>query len=191
MQPNIYFINLHNEGKIVNTWAQDRKCNITENEERNDCVIKLANDYNDRNISTIVLIQVIEHGKFLSKKIKNSVFVHGSTEKSKRQKILNDFSNGKFNVLIASVIADEGLDIPTLSVLINAGGGKSPTRAKQRVGRVIRKGSDYAIVYDFNDVGRWSSSHSRKRKKILKEERLFKIENISSDEIFTNKRTLF
>jgi superfamily II DNA or RNA helicase len=60
----------------------------------------------------------------------------------------------KVTILIGSTIADEGLDVPALKVLILAGSGKSSTRAFQRVGRVLRlfKGRNKAYVYDFMDM---------------------------------------
>jgi len=87
-------------------------------------------------------------------------------------------------ILAHNTIADEGLDIKRLSVLIMAGGGKSPVKCKQRVGRVIRPcpevNKTQALVFDFNDVGKWSSEHSSMRKQILDEEEEFGVYNIDS-----------
>ena len=93
--------------------------------------------------------------------------------------------------MIASVICDEGLDIPTLSCLILGSGGKSPTRAKQRVGRVIRLGSPHAEVYDFMDVGKWTAKHSRKRIKILQEEPEFDIKKVNVNNVIHKTGNLF
>jgi len=90
-----------------------------------------------------------------------------------------------------NTIADEGLDIPSLSALIMAGGGKSPTRAKQRVGRVIRKGSPFALVYDFIDLGKWTKKHSRARINILQEEPEFKVSTIKASSILHSEKELF
>ncbi|HUW43948.1 MAG TPA: helicase-related protein, partial [Bacillota bacterium] len=175
----------------VNTWDQDRSAHIVENETRNECVIKLANDFSKRNIQTLILVQLIKHGKDLEKRIPNSVFIYGGSSKKKREQALEDIQSGKLKILIGSTIADEGLDIPALSALILAGGGKSPTRAKQRVGRVIRKGSSQALVYDFIDDGKWSYDHSKERLKILKEEPEFDVKVISVKDVLSPYKDLF
>jgi superfamily II DNA or RNA helicase len=75
---------------------------------------------------------------------------------------------GEIQGLIASTIADEGLDIKRLAGLILAGGGKSSTRALQRVGRTLRtfEGKTHAIVVDMADESKYLRVHSSKRKEI-------------------------
>jgi len=84
---------------------------------------------------------------------------------------------GELDVLIASRIFDQGIDIPDLDALVLAGSGKSSARALQRIGRVIRKGKDKkdAIVVDFLDNCRYLRDHSMIRKKIYETEPGFKI----------------
>lgn len=185
MKPTIRFIKVGGRSPITLTWANDRKQNITQCDSRNSCIITIAKELQSRNIKTLILIQTIEHGKYLEKYIPDSVFIHGSSTKKKRQETLENLNTGKTNTVISSVIGDEGLDIPSLSALINCGGGKSPVRAKQRVGRVIRKGSDYALVYDFIDRGKWSKKHSKERMKLLKAEEEFDLKIISQEDVFS------
>lgn len=185
LKPNINFINLNAKREICNTFTEDRNLHIVDNCERNDCIIKLAEELKRKKISTMILIQTIKHGKMLQKEIKGSEFVCGSTPRVKRKNLLKEFEEGKFPILIGSIIADEGLDIPSLSALIIAGGGKSPTRAKQRVGRVIRKGSPYAFVWDFMDLGKWTKQHSHARIKILQEEPEFVIKRINAQDVLS------
>ena len=185
MKPTIKFIKVKGRSPLLMTWADDRKKNITQCDDRNTCIIKIAKKLQDKGIKTLILIQTIDHGKYLLKHIPNSVFIYGGSTKKKRQKALEDFEKGDIITLIGSTIADEGLDIPTLSALINCGGGKSPVRAKQRVGRVIRKGSDYALVYDFIDRGKWTKKHTAERMRLLKTEEEFDLEIISQDDILT------
>jgi len=184
LQPDISFIPLNiNNRQYVDTMAQDRALHIVENEERNNAIVQIANKTREKNLSTLILIQTIEHGKYLLERIEGAEFVYGGTAKKKRKNILERFEKGELKTLIASVIADEGIDLPILSVLILAGGGKSKTRAKQRVGRAIRKGSPYSLIYDFQDIGRWTAKHSRIRRKILREEPKFIVKTASVDQI--------
>ena len=75
-------------------------------------------------------------------------------------------------ITIASVIFDEGIDCKPLDTLILAGGGKSPTRALQRIGRILRKfeGKEDAIAVDFMDNCKYLQAHSKKREKIYRSE---------------------
>jgi superfamily II DNA or RNA helicase len=191
LKPNIKFIKLETRKQIVNTFAEDRSLHIVNNAERNDCIVRIANDLIRRNISTMILVQIIEHGKMLEKLIPGSVFVHGDTKKEKRADAIAKLGTGEIKCLIGSTIADEGLDVPTLSALIMAGGGKSSTKAKQRVGRVIRLGSPYAYVFDFIDVGKWTKKHSNSRITILQQEPEFQVEVINSTDLFYKTKELF
>ena len=83
----------------------------------------------------------------------------------------------KRQVLIASKIFDQGVDIPELDALILAGSGKSSARALQRIGRVIRgyPGKKWANVIEFWDNAKYLESHSSARLKIYKSEPAFQI----------------
>ena len=85
--------------------------------------------------------------------------------------------SGEIDVLIASKIFDQGVDIPQLDALILAGSGKSSGRALQRIGRVIRKneGKVRAIVVDFYDNAKYLRDHSEVRKKVYETEPSFVI----------------
>ena len=85
--------------------------------------------------------------------------------------------DGKLDVLIASKIFDQGVDIPELDALILAGSGKSSGRALQRIGRVIRKndGKSIAIVVDFYDNAKYLRDHSEIRRKVYETEPAFSI----------------
>lgn len=104
--------------------------------------------------------------------IPGSTFLYGKTSKKKRKEHLALMRENRSRITIASVIFDEGIDCKPLDTLILAGGGKSPTRALQRIGRILRlfKGKTDAIVVDFMDNCQYLQSHSKKREKIYKSE---------------------
>jgi superfamily II DNA or RNA helicase len=88
-------------------------------------------------------------------------------------------------VLDHNTIFDEGIDVKPLNSLILAGGGKSQTRALQRVGRVIRNYTypdgtkkEDAFVYDFHDHQRYLTQHSLARRKIYRTEPEFEIRDV-------------
>ena len=88
---------------------------------------------------------------------------------------------GKPQITISSVIFDEGIDVRPLDTLILAGGGKSSTRALQRIGRILRpcENKSEAIAVDFMDNCKYMQAHSSKRANIYKTEEEFNIEIMS------------
>jgi superfamily II DNA or RNA helicase len=86
----------------------------------------------------------------------------------------------KLRCIIGTTLLDEGVDVPAAIAGIFAGGGKSSTRALQRVGRFIRldpsdPNKNAAYIEEFYDHVRYLDHHARSRRKILQTERLFQI----------------
>ena len=81
--------------------------------------------------------------------------------KKQKEQLMRDIKNKKYNVIIATNIAREGLDIPHLDRLFlvtpkkGDADGKTPdgTGVEQEVGRIMRtaEGKTDAIVFDFVD----------------------------------------
>jgi superfamily II DNA or RNA helicase len=177
MKPNIYYIKLTKIPKRISSFAEDVNLNIVENEERNNHIISIAKTLANDDLSVLVLVSRIDHGKYLHSMIEDSEFIYGQTSVKKRQEVLNDLESKKTKIVISSTIADEGLDIPTLNVVILGGGGKSPNKCKQRVGRGIRKspGKKCSLIFDFIDIGKHTKKHSARRRNMLRKESEFVI----------------
>jgi superfamily II DNA or RNA helicase len=107
----------------------------------------------------------------------STIFLDGAKSSKKRLAAIDSMKNGEFDIMIASKIFDQGIDIPELDALILAGSGKSSGRALQRIGRVIRKheGKEKAIVVEFFDNCKYLRSHSEARIKVYKSEPGFNI----------------
>lgn len=184
MKPDIYYIKLKGKGKRALNYDSDLKENIVLNDERNNHVISIANALAKDDLSVLILVSRIDHGKKLKEQIKDSEFIYGGSTKKKRDRVLKELEDKKTKIVISSTIADEGLDIPSLNCLILAGGGKSANKCKQRVGRVIRKTGQkrVSMVFDFLDTGKYTKKHSKDRMNILKTEEEFQIRVIPSFE---------
>jgi len=77
---------------------------------------------------------------------------------------------GTTQVIIATTVFDEGVDVPDLDVIIMAGGGMAEGRTKQRIGRVRRLGrTGKGAIIDFHD-SHYMSKHSKVRKAIYIED---------------------
>jgi superfamily II DNA/RNA helicase len=66
--------------------------------------------------------------------------LHGSAGKEDRKKALEDFRNGKIQLLVASDVAARGLDIPGVDYVINLDMPDEPQIYLHRVGRTGRAG---------------------------------------------------
>ena len=196
MKPKIYYVKLTKKPNRVLNFADDMKKNIIENEERNNHIVSIAQKLANDGLSVLVLVGRIDHGKTLQSRIPESKFIYGTHSTKKRKQVLKELEEKKINILISSTIADEGLDIPTLNCVILAGGGKSPTKCKQRVGRAIRKTPDkeVSMIFDFMDIGKYTRKHSVSRKSILKKEKEFiisEIDSFESDKKYHKSKELF
>jgi len=153
---------------------------ITNCPERNEFIAGIAMELNERDLSTLILVSQIPHGKKLSELIPGSFFIQGRDKSETRRRAIRDLQKKKIMSLIATTLADEGLDIPNLNALILAGGGKSETRVFQRIGRALRPapGKNRAIIVDFLDRVPYLQNHSMKRIEIYRTEPMFEIKTV-------------
>ena len=105
-------------------------------------------------------------------------FLHGKNkEVLGEERVKQDFATGKIKVLI-STLFDEGVDIPSVVAIIDAGGGKSPIKALQLIGRAIRKFGKKKRAYIFMFIQPYQHlhKHSNARAQILKTEEAFNLQ---------------
>ena len=132
---------------------------IVENDTRNQLVVRAAtNEVIKHGAKVLILVRYLLHGRILRDLFAETslkvMYIHGSVPSDEQKKVIDSFeTKGGFDVIIATAILDEGVDIPAANVLIMAGGGQSEIKTVQRVGRVVRPKveSDYVRVYDFMD----------------------------------------
>lgn len=145
---------------------------VVADDYRNGYIANLAAQHVARGEVGIVLVKHIEHGERLAQLIPQAVFMHGKLSNKKRKEIVAAVRSGEIKVLIGTSLADQGLDIPVASFLILAGGGKSSTRALQRIGRVLRlyEGKTRATVHDIVDQHGIMKRHYSERLRLYKTE---------------------
>ncbi len=153
---------------------------VVENDARNGLILEAAKTMVEKGYQTLVLFSSLKHGKILYelfKKHMKCAILDGSNSKEEREQVKKDLMEHKIDCVLASKIFDIGVDIPSLSGLVIACGGKSTVKALQRVGRVIRKypGKKFAVVIDFIDQAPFLDHHSRTRHKIYKSEEGFNV----------------
>lgn len=101
----------------------------------------------------------------------NIELTHGKDLKDRANK-LERFRTGSTQILVCSKIAEAGLNLPLMNILVYMIGGKDKTAMKQFMGRLIRDDQINTTVeyVDFYDTGNWVEKHSRKRIRIYKDE---------------------
>ena len=133
----------------------------------------------NKDLKIIVFTQFRESATRISEKlgqikgIKTKVFV-GQAKKEgsglsqeEQKKIIKEFSDGKINILCATSIAEEGLDIPEVNAVIFYEPIPSAIRAIQRAGRTARlmKGKLFILVTrKTRDEAHYYVSRSREKK---------------------------
>jgi len=192
IHPYILFEPIASESDY-HSYAKIYKECISENETFNRHVADTAKHLMSRNLSTLILVQQYKQGDLLKKMIPGSEFVTGRMSSKNRREAIQDLRDRKSLCMIATSLADEGLNIPTLDAALLAGGGASATRVNQRIGRTLRqdkkdpKADSIVIVYDHYKT-RFLKDHTKKIRRILKKEPEFTImeskgEGFINDEI--------
>jgi superfamily II DNA or RNA helicase len=165
---------------LEKVYASVYKKYIVENDIRNGLVLDSAKTMVDKGYQTLVLFNSLKHGKALYKLFQQHIkcaILDGSNSKEEREQVKQDLMYHKIDCVLASKIFDIGVDIPSLSGLVIACGGKSTVKALQRVGRVIRKypGKKYAVIVDFIDQAPFLETHSKTRYKVYRSESGFDV----------------
>ena len=120
------------------------------------------------------------------------------TPVKERHQILTSFKEGKYKLLVASHVLNEGVDVPDARIAIILSGTSSTREYIQRLGRVLRKGASHnkqAILYEViaentseegtarRRKGEDNSSYVKKSKPKLKKRQLEILPSYSDDVI--------
>jgi len=167
----------------TDNWNGVYKHFVTHNESFAEQVLEINAQWYREGRTILTLVTNISHGHYLER-LHNasgvpSLFLSGKDGKETRKDALDRIRSKNLSHLIATSIADEGLDLPALDALNLAGGGKSSTRAYQRIGRILRpyEGKSFGLVADYEGCQhKWLKDHARDRLRIYKAEPRFVLE---------------
>jgi superfamily II DNA or RNA helicase len=163
------------------TYEQVYKTAIVENVFRNMQVVQDAIEQYSLGRNTLVLVTQIKHGEILEKMLGQSgvpaVFISGKSGMKKRRQTIENMRSGKAQLVIASTIADVGLDVPRLQSIVEAGAGKSSVTALQRLGRIMRpfEGKDKCYFITYQDSVPYICNQISKKVEIWSTEKEFVI----------------
>ncbi|WP_297476258.1 DEAD/DEAH box helicase [Thermococcus sp.] len=144
---------------------------VMNNDERNLAVVEKAVELAKKGHRVLIDVKRIEHGKILKKMLEErgikAEFL--SSKSQNRWEILEAFKNGEIPVLISTLLK-EGVDMPEISAIILAGGGKSDIMTIQTIGRALRpKKGMKAVIVDVQDDDPLLFTHFIERQKALKQ----------------------
>jgi superfamily II DNA or RNA helicase len=139
--------------------------------------------------NALILVDRISAGKILQEKIKDSVFVSGSTKNADRKEQYDEVSTATNKIIIATYgVASVGINIPRIFNLVLIEPGKSFVRVIQSIGRGIRKAEDKdnVQIWDITSSCKFAKRHLTQRKKFYKEANYpYNIEKIDYENPYT------
>lgn len=149
-------LNVHARSNTA--WNMVYTGSVVRNVARNQLIVETAKNLAKK--PCIVFVKALPHGKMLTRELERqgvpTRFVWGALSVSQREQLIRDLERGALEVLVANVVFQTGIDIPSLRSAVIGVGGKSAIATIQRVGRGTRKstatGKDGFDVYDIADM---------------------------------------
>ena len=158
----------HTELRAMCAWEAITEIGICENKGRNLAAITFAGI----EPQTLVLVPRVTLGEDYAKKIDGSILVYSKMPKKARREAMEEFKAGNIRAMIATSLADEGLDLPNVKTLVMVSGGRSAQKTIQRASRALRRseGKNEAFIHDFKDTFHpLAQAHAKKRIKCYKD----------------------
>jgi len=206
-QPYSYFIRYKNIPSKIPAWLADNyfmqyRSNILNNKNRNTAGFAMIKFLNEYNIKTLVSFNNIKPGQKLLKQLTEegvkALFICGNEtiyeykkntrgtlkleeRKGNVEDVKKALLNG-YNVILASQVFDEGVDIEIFQAAILFSAGKSPIKILQVSGRASRKKAvnNISFIIDFKDVGGHHifQKQYEKRKELLEDSGIKNIDDV-------------
>jgi len=184
--PYVYFfktptprIPIHMQGKYQDVYREF----IVENMPRNALIASKAIEAYERFEKVLILVQQVDHGELFLKYFEDNgiyaAFISGSRTAITREEFMEQFKQRSRAILIGTNgTMSEGIDLPEITVVINASGGKSSVQYYQKIGRALRLYEDKkrCTIIDFLDQNiKFMNHHANARIKIVKSEPEYKL----------------
>jgi len=158
------------EWKEFGSYPEELKYLVTD-ETRLEFIANLINDISATG-NTLVLVDRIECGKFLTEKLTDSVFISGAVKTKDRKESYDEIKTATNKIIVATYgVAAVGINIPRIFNLVLVEPGKSFVRVIQSIGRGIRKAEDkdHVEIWDITSQCKYSKRHLTERKKFYKD----------------------
>ena len=147
-----------------------KRIGIVENKARNEKAAKVARRAIDAGRSVLVLVAEKAQGRAIVDLIGDgAVMVHSGMKK--REATIEALRSGEIKGAVATQVFDQGTDLPIMSVLVMACGGRAAGRVEQRAGRIMRNAGDglEKWLFDWRDQHHFFlSSQAKARAKVYR-----------------------
>jgi superfamily II DNA or RNA helicase len=144
---------------------------LLENTKRLDYISNKINSISTSG-NTLILVDRINAGTEIAKRIPGSVFVSGGTKAQERKDHYDEVADTDNKVIIATYgVAAVGINIPRIFNLVLLEPGKSFVRVIQSIGRGIRRAEDkdFVQIWDVTSTCKFAKRHLTKRKAFYRE----------------------
>jgi superfamily II DNA or RNA helicase len=122
--------------------------------------------------NTLVLVDRVNAGRELVKRLPDSVFISGETKLTERKEEYDEVKTSDDKIIVATYgVAAVGINIPRIFNLVLIEPGKSFVRVIQSIGRGIRKAEDkdHVEIWDITSDCKFAKRHLTQRKAYYKE----------------------
>lgn len=158
-------------------WQTAYSVGIVKNSHRNKLLCAEALRGIRHGLNVLMLVQYKEHGTLLKTTLLaagvRAEFIDGGSDQKARTKCLKALAAGELDVLIGSSILDVGVDVPSIGMIILAGGSKAEVSLRQRIGRGLREkksgGPNVALIIDvYDEQNNHLKAHAVERQGIIR-----------------------
>ena len=122
--------------------------------------------------NTLVLVDRVNAGKEIVKRLPDSVFVSGETKLTERKEEYDEIATSTGKIIVATYgVASVGINLPRIFNLVLIEPGKSFVRVIQSIGRGIRKAEDkdFVQIWDITSSCKFAKRHLTQRKTFYKD----------------------
>ena len=168
--------------EVLETNIKQKIINVIPNEK----IKELINQIEQRDGSILIFVKTKIGADKVVKKLKaNSIkanALHGGLRQNKRSKIMQNFRDERFRILVATDIASRGLDVPHIEHIINYDMPQASEDFIHRIGRTARAGSvgEAVSFLTSKDTRIWKSIERLLDNKISNKKSSFKIDKNKS-----------
>lgn len=180
-KPHIKFLHVKGSAHFTDPYTKVYNENVVNATHRNLLITTTTKDLISKGFQVLVLFKQIKHGNILYELFEQNgiecEFLTGKDNKEHRAEVKEKLLAKKSMCVLASMVYDIGVDIPTLTALVLCGSGKSSVKTLQRIGRVIRDGKNKKLVavVDLWDDCKYLKKHAKIRKELYETESEFEI----------------
>lgn len=155
-KPTIYMLPI--PAKVIDyNYMDARQDGIIHCHPRNKAFVEKVLERAELGKQCLIIVNETKHGEIVLEMLKDKGFTvkfsHGDKSDKYRETVLDELKDGSLQILIATTILDEGVDVSGINCLFLMAGGKSMRQVLQRIGRGLRKKADGSglEVYDALD----------------------------------------